>query len=430
MTIATVAVFGVILLVGVIAISLSYPVRARADLVDQASAASRHVIALIDKDRLDGPIPSQKGVYLLQVVDDNGQVVASNETIPGMSPITKARPGGGDTRVEDRVCRSDGCLVVVGISDEASAYGSVIAYSAMREPLLLRSHFLPALLYGGSLLLVTLLAWGAWFGVGRVLAPVERIRSGLERISAHDLSRRIEVPKTDDEVAELATTVNDTLARLEDAVARHRRFVSDASHELRAPITALMVRLEAGMEDRDEADWRAALEDARRLSAIVHDLLLMARLDAGATPRFERIDLGRLVADEVSRRPTRLPVTTDIEPGVHVRGSPLRLLRLLTNLLANADRYGESKVRVSVRACDDQAVVEVADDGPGIPEEKREQVFERFTRLDQTRSRDTGGSGLGLPIARDIAKAHRGTLTIGEGSGARLILRLPRSRLP
>jgi signal transduction histidine kinase len=105
----------------------------------------------------------------------------------------------------------------------------------------------------------------------------------------------------------------------------------------------------------------------------------------------------------------------------------LRLGRLLTNLLSNADRYGDSRVRVSVRGCADQAVVEVVDDGPGIPEEMRERVFERFTRLEHSRSRDTGGSGLGLPIARDIARAHGGTLEAADGPGARLILRLPRN---
>ncbi|MFG1706784.1 sensor histidine kinase [Nonomuraea sp. M3C6] len=428
MTIVTVVVFGVIVLAGVVAISLMYPVWVRAELTAKADKASRHLAMMIDRHRFTRPIPTQGDVALQQIVDAQGRVVASNGGLAGRPPLTRAWPTGGDPRVHVRVCRRDGCMIVVGTSNRATAYGvPCVAYAAVREPFLLSSPFLPLVLFGGSALLLALMGWGAWYGVGRVLAPVERIRSGLERISAVDLSRRIEVPDTHDEVAELATTVNDTLARLEDAVDRHRRFVSDASHELRTPIAAMMIRLEAGLENLDEADWRAALKDVQRLSDIVQDLLLMARLDAGTQAGLERVELGRLVQDELSRRPTRLPVVADVQPGVFVQGNGLRLARCLGNLLSNADRYGDSCVCVSVRNCGDDAVLEVLDDGPGIPEEMRERVFERFTRLDGARPRDTGGSGLGLPIARDIAKAHGGTLEIGEGPGARLILRLPRA---
>ncbi|MGW0805469.1 sensor histidine kinase [Nonomuraea sp. NPDC002799] len=426
MTIATVAVFGTLLLAGVVAISILYPIQAREDLFDHAARASRRLTTIVDRYRFSGIIPPQDGVQLLQIVDAKGRVVAAGDGLRGKPPLTSARPTGGDSQVRDRVCLPDGCLIVAGTSNRATAYGPIVAYAALHEPFLLRSPLLPVLLYGSSAVLLALMAWGTWYGVGRVLAPVERIRSGLEHISAQDLSRRIEVPGTRDEIAELATTVNDTLGRLENAVELHRRFVSDTSHELRTPITALMVRLEAGLAERSEADWRAALDDARRLSDIVQDLLLMARLDAGAPAEYERIELGVLVAEEIARRPSRLPVTTSIEPGVFVRGNRLRLARVLTNLLSNADRYGEARVRVSVRSRGDQAEVEVYDDGVGIPEEMRERVFERFTRLDRTRSKDTGGSGLGLPIARDIALSHGGTLEVGAGPGARLILRLPR----
>lgn len=426
MTIATVGSFGVILLAGVGMISATYPVRARSDLVDQADEASRRVTTLVDRQRIAGPIPPQDGVGLLQVVDERGIVVAASTGLAGRPPLTRSRPSGGDSRVSERLCSPAGCMMVVGTSNRATVYGPIVAYAAVREPFLLRSSFLPAILFGSSAVLLALMGWAAWYGVGRVLAPVERIRRGLERISAEDLSGRVEVPPSGDEVAELATTVNDTLTRLEDAVEHQRRFVSDASHELRTPITALIVRLEAGMEERTEADWRAALDDAQRLSDIVGDLLLMARLDAGAEPPVERFELGRLVEDEVGRRPGRLPVTLDVEPGVCVRGTRLRLARVLTNLLSNADRYGDSMVRVTVRGDGDTAVLEVTDDGPGIPEEMRERVFERFTRLDRTRSRDTGGSGLGLPIARNIARAHGGDLKVAEGTATRMILCLPR----
>ncbi|MEV5328681.1 ATP-binding protein [Nonomuraea sp. NPDC052634] len=425
MTLATVVSFGVVLLGGAALISVTWPNRARADLTEQVATASRHVTTIIDNRRFDGPIQPLNGIGLLQVVTYDGRVVAASAGLAGQPPITNARPTGGDSQVDTRVCRPEGCLIVVGTSNRATVYGPVVAYAAVREPFLLNSSYLRLVLFASAVLLLALMAWGTWYGVGRVLAPVEVIRRGLQRINAEDLSRRVAVPDTQDEVAELAVTVNETLDRLEDAVDRHRRFVSDASHELRTPITGLMVRLEEGLHDRSEADWRAALDDARRLADIVEDLLLMARLDAGAPVKKKRLDLGRLVEDEVARRPSRLPVTVRAEPGVYVRGNRLRLARLLINLLSNADRYGDSKVEVHVRSSGDQAVLEVVDDGPGIPEEMRERVFERFTRLDKTRSRDVGGSGLGLPIARDIAREHGGELTI-EGPQTRLVLRLPR----
>ncbi|MFI6744363.1 sensor histidine kinase [Nonomuraea sp. NPDC050451] len=427
MTIAAVTLFGAIVLAGVCAISMIYPVGARADLLAHAGDASRHLAVMIDERPFTGPIPPRDRVYVMQIVDAAGRVHAANDGPGGRQALTRAWPAQGDSQVQDRVCLPDGCLVVVGTRNPTSVYGSVVAYAAMHEPFLLRTPFLPLLLSGSAAVLVALLGWGAWHGTGRVLAPVERIRSGLDHFSAQDLSRRIDVPDTRDEVAELATTVNQILERLEDAVERNRRFVSDASHELRTPITGLMVRLESGLAELDEKEWRAAIKDTQRLSDIMHDLLLMARLDAGAPVKQERIDLGQLVKEEAALRCFRLPVTLDVEPAIHVEGNRLRLGRLLTNLLANADRYGNSRIWVCVRGRADRAVVEVLDDGPGIPQEMRERVFERFTRLDHTRSRDTGGSGLGLPIARDIAEAHGGTLEVGDGPGARLILRLPRS---
>ncbi|MET7327696.1 HAMP domain-containing sensor histidine kinase [Nonomuraea sp. NPDC005650] len=427
MTMAAEVVFGTVVLLGVLAISLTYPVRAREDLAEQAADASRHLAIAIGEHRFSGPIPPRQGVYIFQIVNSGGKVLAATNGLVGRPPITRDWPTGGDSQVQTRVCQRGPCMIVVGTSNPTSAYGSVVAYAAVREPFLLSSPFLPLVLSAFGAALVALMGWGAWYGVGRVLAPVEQIRTGLERISAHDLGRRVDVPDTEDEVAELAATVNATLERLEDAVDRHRRFVSDASHELRTPLTGLMVRLEAGLTDLDEKEWRAAIRDAQRLSDIVHDLLLMARLDAGVQPQQERIELGRLVEEEIARRSCRLPLTTDVEPGLFVRGNRLRLARLLMNLLSNADRYGQSRVWVSVRAWKDQAVVEVLDDGPGIPAEMRERVFERFTRLDHTRSRDTGGTGLGLPIARDIAKAHGGTLEIGDGPGCRMILSLPQA---
>ncbi|NUR86360.1 MAG: HAMP domain-containing histidine kinase [Nonomuraea sp.] len=436
MTFSAVAGFGVILLIGVVVVWLTVPAWVQGQLTDKADKASRRLTTLIDDARISGPIPPLEDVLLLQVVDSAGKVVAASSLLEGKAPMTTARPEGGDSRVTRRVCppSTDTCLVVVGTSNRATAYGSVVAYAAVRESFVVNSPILPLSLLAASILLLALMGWATWVGVGRVLAPVERIRSGLEQISAHDLSERMPVPDTGDEVSQLAVTVNDTLARLEDAVDRHRRFVSDASHELRTPLTAMLVRLEAGAANPDRQTFAEALGDAHRLSAIVRDLLLMARLDSGVRPPEEPLDLGELVLAELDRRPARLPVTADVEPGLTVLGNRLRLDRLLANLLSNADRYGETAVTVRAHRDGAEAVVEVADDGPGIPEDQREQVFRRFTRLDRGRSRDQGGSGLGLPISRDIATAHGGTLHVedaeGAVTGARLVLRLPLADLP
>ncbi|MEU4696181.1 sensor histidine kinase [Nonomuraea dietziae] len=432
MTVATVALFGVVLLVGVVTICLTLPSWARAQLVDRADEASRMVTTLIDTRPIQGPIPSQGEVFLLQVVDAKGEVVAASATLEGEPPLTRAVPVGGDSRILDRVCRAGGenCLIVVGTSNRSTAYGPAVAYAAVRESAVLNVPLLAVILGAAALVLLALMGWAAWIGVGRVLAPVERIRSGLEQISATDLGDRMPVPDTGDEVARLAVTVNDTLGRLEEAVERQRRFVSDASHELRTPLTAMLVRLEACAvrPDPDECaqTLEEALGDARRLSAIVQDLLLMARLDEGTRPTEELLDLGKLVADEMDRRSFRLPFTACVEPRLMVRGNRLRLDRLVTNLLSNADRHGGQAVHVTVSRRGDEGVVEVHDDGPGIPEDQREAIFQRFARLDTARSRDHGGTGLGLAIARDIATAHGGTLRVGDSAkGARLVLRLP-----
>jgi signal transduction histidine kinase len=155
-------------------------------------------------------------------------------------------------------------------------------------------------------------------------------------------------------------------------------------------------------------------------------MLALARLDSGARPARDLLDLGRLVETELARHSPRLPVAARLEPGVLVNGNRLQLARVLDSLLTNADRHAAASVEVTVRAEGDDAVVEVSDDGPGIPPGDRDRVFERFTRLDTARSRAAGGTGLGLTIARDIAVAHGGSLRVADSPrGARLVLRLP-----
>ncbi|MFD8556750.1 sensor histidine kinase [Streptosporangium canum] len=274
----------------------------------------------------------------------------------------------------------------------------------------------------GLLLLVAALTWVA---VGRSLAPVSAIRAEMADITASDLHRRVPVPRSRDEIARLAETMNRTLDRLELAVDRHKRFVADAAHELRSPLAILRTRLELAPPGPLAAE---ALTDVERIQALTSDLLLLARLDAGEPTCHGEVDLGQVAAEEAARSRPRpeIRVGLEVAADVVVRGSAEELRRLVANLVDNAVRHADSTVTVRLARDGGGAVLDVRDDGPGIPAEHREAVFDRFTRLDEARDRDAGGSGLGLAIARDIAVRHGGNLrVVGEGPGARLRARLP-----
>lgn len=277
---------------------------------------------------------------------------------------------------------------------------------------------------------VLLIMLGAYVGTRLALRPVERIRAQAAEIGERNLHERVPVPPTHDVVARLAVTLNETLDRLDKAADRQRGFIADAAHELRSPIASLRATLEVASEHRDRADWaevaEAAVEDTRRLQALAEDLLLVARLDAGDQAERVEVDLAELVRRHVGRRLSDDGPRLEVEPveSAAVLGDPRQLDRLLRNLVDNAVRHAKLVVTVRVAVEDGRVVVQVDDDGAGIPVAARERVFERFIRLDEARSRDTGGVGLGLAIAREIAVRHGGTLTIDDSptGGARLTL--------
>ncbi|KES05507.1 histidine kinase [Streptomyces toyocaensis] len=279
----------------------------------------------------------------------------------------------------------------------------------------------------GLPLLLGVVAGVTWLVTGRALRPVEGIRREMAAITAsEDLARRVPEPATHDEIARLARTTNATLAALETSVERQRRFVADASHELRSPIASLRTQLEVAAAHPGLLDLDGAVEDTVRLQHLAADLLLLARLDAGERPADARVDLAALAREEAAERPG---VTVDAEPA-EVTGSRGQLGRVLANLLDNAGRHARERVTVTVRREGAWAVLGVADDGEGVAEADRERIFERFVRLDAARSRDDGGAGLGLAIARDVAVRHGGTLTTGAApaGGALFELRLPLAR--
>ncbi|MFG3440998.1 sensor histidine kinase [Nonomuraea sp. NPDC047897] len=387
--------------------------------------------------QLPAHLQTPSSLQLLQVVSPGGDVIAATPGRPGephLAAIRPARPGvahvtehvlhrAGDREhhhcmvVAMRVRTPDGPVTVYGAASLNRVNASLAA--------------LYALVFLGTPLMLAGVAGITWLIVGSALRPVERIRSELTEITGKDLSRRVPVPDTGDEITRLARTTNATLDRLERSAETQRRFVADASHELRSPITGLRTRLEFATTYPDETDWTVtgagALESAERLTGIIDELLMLARLDAGVTPERVVVDVCRLVGEQVRRRAGgRVAVVAAPCRPAPVLGSAVQLDRLLTNLLDNATRHAAGRVEVVVGEDGGEVVVTVTDDGPGIAPEDRERIFERFTRLAAARALDRGGTGLGLPLSREIAVAHGGGLVLTDRRpGSCFAVRLP-----
>ncbi|MEU4032440.1 sensor histidine kinase [Streptomyces anulatus] len=297
-----------------------------------------------------------------------------------------------------------------------------------------------SLLLRAGLVSLVLISAVTYFTVRIALRPVEAIRVATASVTPGDPRERVSVPATGHEITALATTINSTLQRLDDAAAQQRRFIADAAHELRSPLTTLLTSLEVALAYPERTDWPTAVTTAarqtRRLQTLAEDLLLLARLDARA-PTADRgpVDLAALVsqlAEQQEQPPDRpVTITTDTTGPAYVHGKPDDYERLLRNLVDNATRHAASRVQVTVQSQDQQIILSVHDNGPGVPAENAERVFERFVRLDDARSRDRGGTGLGLPIARELAHHHRGTLVlVPSDTGACFRLRLPHAPPP
>lgn len=272
-----------------------------------------------------------------------------------------------------------------------------------------------------------------WTALGRTLSPVRAMADQVDLIDDRNLHQRVDVPSADDELKSLALTMNRMLDRLQLSRDRQRRFVSDASHELRSPITATQATLEVARARPERADWVAVsdvlVEENQRLAALVDDLLLLARLDEGEQPTAAEnwpVDLDELCLAEAAR-PRSANVRVRIDTPVRVPGSQAMLTRAVRNLIDNASDHAENvEVVVGLEYepaiappagyADDgpMATITVNDDGPGIDPEYRQIVFDRFTRLDEARARVNGGAGLGLAIVASVAAAHGGQIAIGQ----------------
>ena len=277
----------------------------------------------------------------------------------------------------------------------------------------------------GIPLVVIAVALVAWFLAGRALRPVEAMRREVENISATTLQRRVREPRSHDEVAGLARTMNSMLSRLQASRDHERQFLSDASHELRSPLASMRAQLETGPWPSHADGVRA---EADRLAHIVDDLVDLAKADEAAPPTAET-DLDEVVLEEVGAiAPTlAMPIDTASVGAARLMGDRPALARMVRNLVENAGRHALTRIEVGLSCIDRAITLTVEDDGDGVPEGDRERIFERFTRTDTSRSRDTGGVGLGLAVVRATARRHGGDVhceTAADG-GARFVVTLP-----
>ena len=371
---------------------------------------------------------------LVQIIDDAGVVVSATDNVVGLEPV--AEPGTDALRTRSDLPIDDEEFRVLTRTIETDQGGFTIIVAGSLEPVQESVGDLRRILILGLPLLLAAMATITWFVVGRALRPVEAIRTEVEGISAASLDRRVPVPATDDEIARLARTMNGMLGRLEDARDRQDRFVADASHELRSPLTSIRSELEIDLEHQDSADWREThrrvLDDAEDLERLVDDLLFLARNDTGPQGPTERVDIDDIVLAEGEWRRDTADVDMDLSglSAGQVDGDPNQLRRLVRNLVDNAVRHADRSVAITLHESEGTTKLVVADDGPGIPAGDRERVFDRFTQLDDARTRGRTGSGLGLAIARDIVERHGGTITVGDSDagGARFEVRLPSQR--
>jgi signal transduction histidine kinase len=372
---------------------------------------------------------------VLQVLDEDVAVVAATDNVAGRDlPVVPIVHASGTTTTRSDLPHDDARFRVrVREVDTPDGRMTIIAAASLDDIDESVETLLASLLVAVPVVVVLLGAL-VWWLVGRTLRPVDAIRSEVASITGTDLHRRVPEPGTGDEIDRLAHTMNGMLDRVERASHRQQQFVADASHELRSPLTRIRSELEVDLAHPASADLaathRSVLEEALGLQHLVDDLLLLARTDADAPlARADVVDL-----DDVARMAVRavpsadgISVDTSALGTAQVHGDASQLGRAVTNVVENAIRHANAAVHLGLEVRGDDAVLTVTDDGPGVPEEDRERVFERFTRLDDARTRSTGGTGLGLAIAKEIVERHGGSIGMNGSveTGATVVIELP-----
>lgn len=440
-TAAAIVVVAVALAIGASVLLLLLQRALVTSVSDQAQARAFDVASQIQEEGQSGLarelIENTRPTQLIQVIDQQNRVIASSSARTNEGPLSTDRPPSGQTissEVGEMPLLDDDhsyLIVARGTDYQGSRFTVVVASSlqTQRETITTVTTYL---LIGFPLLLV-LVGAATWVLVGRALRPVEQIRARVHGIGVEQLADRVPVPAADDEIARLAVTMNEMLDRLQAGQETQRRFVADASHELRSPIASLMAALDVISAD---ATGRSALElhqvmqaETDRMRRLVEDLLLLAKVDdTGLQIQRTDVDLDDLVDAELRRlRSSGGPEIEGVVRAVRVSGDAAKLSQVIRNLADNAVRAARSKVRFTLTQQAGTATVVVEDDGDGIPESERSRVFERFVRLDASRDRGSGGSGLGLSIVREVVRGHGGTVEVSESplGGARFVVSLP-----
>lgn len=417
--------------------SLSSRVKQQADIVaNTVHDEGPKSIRLADTDR---PL---KAV----VLDTKGRVVAAQPR-DITHPLSSARPTTSHKHVQNAHYwwwpDDVHAPLVVSRSVTTSSGRYIVQVSSPQQPEHEAVSTVVKLLLLGIPLLALLAAGLAWLVAGRTLAPVERMRSEVDTIEGGHLDSRVVVPAQDDEISALAITLNRMLDRLESSQTRQQRFVADASHELRSPLATLQAATDLAAIDPAE-EWPVVAPTVRvelaRMGALIDDLLLLARLDERrATAPESDVDLDDIAQAEVGRWRGEQQVT------VRYAGTPSRaraaestVQRIVRNLVDNAIRHAEREVLVTTSTAMSTemstgsrgtAVLTVDDDGRGIGPADRQRVFDRFVRLDESRSRGEGGFGLGLAIVRELARSAGGDVRVEAAplGGARFVVSLPES---
>ena len=414
----------------------------RAELIDTADDAGTDTATSVADLAAEGILPpvlaaTEEVATAVQVVQ-NGEVISATTNAVGTRAFLEDEQEPGETSLTDRTTLpfdEDGPFRVIALGTETPTGDATVYVAVDVEDVAEVIAVARKVGSAGVAALIFVLAAVFWVVIGRTLAPVTAIRDRAEAITGSELHQRVPEPVRQDEIADLAQTINAMLGRLEDSAKRQEAFVADAAHELRSPIASLQARLETELlsprTNGDDRMTRDLLRETTRMGRLVDHLLLLARSDAGTiTADKVPVDLEEIVRESItSVEPAAVPVTTkDVEP-VQVPGQPALLEHVVTNLLDNAGRYADSSIDVSLHANARFAILTVDDDGPGIPEDLRAGVLERFVRVDASRERGTGGAGLGLAIVAEIVRVHEGEIEISESpsGGARVRVLLPLS---
>jgi signal transduction histidine kinase len=391
------------------------------------------LLDLAASDHLPAELRTVSDDGVAQVVGADGSVVAASPNIDGRPAIADL-DATGTPQVATFEAPDDAETETYRVWYAAGPApgGPVTAYvGSSLESVDEASAALRRALRIGVPLAVLLLGAVIWLLIGRSLARLDRIRAEVDHITEESLHTRVAGDGVDDEVGRLAATMNAMLARLDAAAQRQRDFVADVSHDLQSPLAAQRVTLELALAHPDRVDGQMLRTDVLGatvdMERLVRDLLVLAATDAGTVAPPALVDLDELVLEEVVRARTtsRVPIDTGRVSAAPAWANPDDVRRIVRNLLDNATAHAAARVEVAVDVePDGRARLDVVDDGPGVPEEHRERIFDRFHRADDARAR--GGSGLGLAIARSLAERAGGELELLPGpGGAHLRLRLP-----